>query len=127
MDKTYNNIHLEDIQEPYNALTEILTFDEIILLSNKIKGVEINFKNKEIKEIKSTLGFKLIKNCLGEDLAFKIYEIYRGDKVYFPSMRKALSITIKNEIKKEYTEYNLKELACKWGYSERQIRRIIEK
>lgn len=66
-----------------------------------------------------------ISEQLGMDAAMKIYEMYRGQQISFP-VRFFNSQRIRECICEEYNGTNIKELAKKYDYSEKSIRRIIK-
>jgi Mor family transcriptional regulator len=70
--------------------------------------------------------YKEIGSELGIEIALKIFNMYKGTQVSFP--RKLLSPEyIKQAIKSEYNGRNVKDLAIKYNYSERTVRRIVNK
>lgn len=79
---------------------------------------------------KSTDGFHDIymdiAEHFGEDIAIKIFERYRGQQVVFP-MKLHKSEYIYQKIKAEYNGSNIKELARKYNYTERWIRKMFNK
>ena len=68
--------------------------------------------------------YKEISEKLGMDTAMGIYQLFRGQQVSFP-MRFFNTECIRKIIVQEYDGINVKELAVKYGYSEKTIRRII--
>jgi Mor family transcriptional regulator len=116
-------IEKEDIKEPYNVLVNVLTIDQIIKLANTLDGLEINFINIDFK---NTKDFKLISRCLNKKLAMKVFSKYYGERIYFQSFKRAISNKLNSIIKSEYDGYNTREIAIKYNYSERQIRRIAK-
>ena len=69
--------------------------------------------------------YKELADLIGEEHARKIYEEYRGQQITFP-VEFYNKQYIYNQIIAEYDGTNLKQLATKYGYSERTIRRIIK-
>lgn len=65
-----------------------------------------------------------IANKLGLEVAMKIAKMFQGSQIYFPKLEKTCSPKRKELIKTEFNGYNFKELAQKYGYSERWIREI---
>lgn len=62
---------------------------------------------------------------MGVDVAVQMYEHFKGLQVVFPT--KLLdSAFIQDQILKEYDGRNYKQLALKYGYSERWVRKIIK-
>lgn len=119
-----SKLELKDFKAPYDVLTNILTIEQIIKLSNELKGIEVNFKKYDYE---STSIFRRIENCLGYELAVSVYKCYIGDKIYFSNFKKSLQNKITELIKEEYDGYNIQLLAYKYGYCERHIRRKINK
>ncbi len=66
-----------------------------------------------------------IANLLGIDAVLKLHAAYRGQQITFPVQlftKEFIAIQIVNE----YDGYNLKQLATKFGYSEKWIRKILK-
>jgi len=63
---------------------------------------------------------------LGIDIAVRIHQMYRGMQITFP-MRLINPEYISRCVMDEYDGSNLKELAVKYSYSEKTIRRMIKK
>ena len=66
-----------------------------------------------------------IANLLGIDAVLKLHAAYRGQQITFPVQlftKGFIAIQIVNE----YDGYNLKQLATKFGYSEKWIRKILK-
>lgn len=62
---------------------------------------------------------------MGVDVAIQMYEHFKGLQVVFPT--KLLdSEFIQTQILKEYDGRNYKQIALKYGYSERWVRKIIK-
>ena len=66
-----------------------------------------------------------ISEKFGIDVAIHMYENYRGLQVTFPT-RLFNSDYVKAKIPLEYDGKNIKQLAKKYGYSEKSIRRILK-
>lgn len=66
-----------------------------------------------------------ISEKFGIDVAIHMYENYRGLQVTFPT-RLFNSDYVKAKIPLEYDGTNIKQLAKKYGYSEKSIRRILK-
>jgi len=66
-----------------------------------------------------------IANLLGMDAALKLHAAYRGQQITFPVhlFTKEFIVT---QIINEYDGYNVKQLATKFGYSEKWIRKILK-
>lgn len=69
--------------------------------------------------------YRDIADRLGTDTAIEIYSMFKGQQVSFP--KRLLNPTrIQKNIIQEYDGTNIKELAVKYDYSERMIRKIIQ-
>lgn len=69
--------------------------------------------------------YREIAELLGEDEAKKIYELFRGQQIFFP-IRLYDPELIRERIASEYDGTNIARLTRKYGYSEKTIRRIIK-
>ena len=118
----HNLITAEDIPQPYSALLEALTVDEIIKLSNTIGGIRVYFKRGSIEETKA---FDIISECISYTKAVKLCRIYAGEHIYFTSLDHIRSQKIHEAIKAEYNGYNTMQLALKYRYSEYHINSIV--
>lgn len=67
-----------------------------------------------------------LKNVFGIDVTLQFYSMFKGQQITFP-MTLLDKKYIAKKIKKEYNGKNSKELAKKYGYSERRIREIAKK
>lgn len=67
-----------------------------------------------------------LKNVFGIDVTLQFYSMFKGQQITFP-MNLLDRKYIAKKIKKEYNGKNSKELAKKYGYSERRIREIAKK
>lgn len=66
-----------------------------------------------------------IANLLGMDAALKLHAAYRGQQITFP-VHLFTKEFIATQIVNEYDGYNVKQLATKFGYSEKWIRKILK-
>lgn len=66
-----------------------------------------------------------ISEAFGIDVALHMYEHYKGLQVTFPT-RLFNADYVKSQIPVEYDGTNIKQLAQKYGYSEKTVRRIIK-
>lgn len=69
--------------------------------------------------------YKDLAALVGEENAKNIYNEYRGQQITFPVEFYSKEY-IYTQIFSEYNGGNLKQLATKYGYSERTIRRILK-
>ena len=82
----------------------------------------------EAKDIKSEYLngiYNELANLLGTDAAMKIHAHYRGQQVTFPVEFFSRQFT-KSRIIEEYDGHNVKQLATRYGYSEKTIRKILK-
>lgn len=66
-----------------------------------------------------------ISEVFGVDVAIHMYQQYKGLQISFPT-RLFNTEYVKKQVPLEYNGSNLKELAKKYGYSEKTIRRMIK-
>ena len=69
--------------------------------------------------------YEEISEEFGFDVAIKMYQIYKGMQITFPT-RLFNPEYVKNQIPIEYDGTNIKQLAKKYGYSEKTIRRMVK-
>ncbi|MFC4805751.1 Mor transcription activator family protein [Filifactor villosus] len=81
-------------------------------------------KELKIEELDSPY-FELAEK-FGIEVALEIEQMWRGRQIYFPFLEHVCRENIKEKILEEYNGYNATELAVKYGYSERHIRRLCE-
>lgn len=81
--------------------------------TNKIKGEYLNGAYSELSEI------------LGIDAVLKLHGKYRGTQLFFPVELFSREFIIM-QIIDEYNGHNIKELATKYGYTERWVRQILK-
>ena len=68
--------------------------------------------------------YKELAEEIGIENTWKVYNIFKGTQISFPVSMYS-SDYLHNKIINEFNGKNIKELAKKYGYSERTIRRII--
>ena len=66
-----------------------------------------------------------IANLLGIDAALKLHAAYRGQQITFPVQLFTRDFIVA-QIINEYNGYNIKQLATRFGYSEKWIRKILK-
>ena len=66
-----------------------------------------------------------LSELVGYENMQKIYNEYRGQQITFPVALYSREY-IHEAIRKEYTGQNVNELAAKYNYNERSIRRIVQ-
>lgn len=70
-------------------------------------------------------AYNELANLLGIEAVLKIYNSYRGQQLTLP-VRLFSKEFIVRQIVEEYDGYNIKQLATKFGYSEKWIRKILK-
>ena len=99
--------------------------NEISLVHDKVleyRG-EVDAMKKEI-ELYNDI-YKEISEIVGLDNTLKIYLRFKGQQITFP-VRLYNSHMIQQSVIKEYDGTNIAELAQKYDYSEKTIRRMIK-
>lgn len=89
----------------------------------------LNFDAKELKKMEKESElynnvYKEISEIVGLDATLKIYLRFKGQQINFP-VRLYNPHLIQQNVIKEFDGTNLTELAHKYDYSERTIRRMI--
>ena len=69
--------------------------------------------------------YKEIGNTLGLDAALMIYQMFKGQQITFPT-HLFNAKRIQKSVIKEYDGTNIRELAKRYGYSEKTVRRMIK-
>ena len=69
--------------------------------------------------------YREICATIGVDGAIAIYQMYKGQQITFP-IHLFNAKRIQHSIIKEYDGTNIKDLAKKYGYSEKTVRRMIK-
>lgn len=70
--------------------------------------------------------YREISEKLGMDAALEIYQMFKGQQICFP-VRFFNPARIQQIIVEEYDGTNIRQLATKYNYSEKTIRRIVKK
>ncbi len=114
-------ISKNDLGKPYNYLMDFNLAD-IFEIEKVLQGRQMNFNkcldiNNEFKELIDTIGNEKVQ---------KIVDIFYGKIIYFPKIKETCKQKIKNRIVEEFNGYNYTQLAKKYGYTERYIRKIIK-
>ena len=96
----------------------------ILLVSNEVIKccVEVDDMKKETELYNSI--YKELSELVGLDATLKIYLRFKGQQVSFP-VRLYNPHMIQQSVIKEYDGTNIAELARKYDYSEKTIRRMI--
>lgn len=93
------------------------------VLSGVVKyDKEVDFLKKEV-ELYNDI-YKEISEIVGLEATLKIYLRFKGQQISFP-VRLYSSHLIQQNVIKEYDGTNITELARKYDYSEKTIRRMI--
>jgi len=66
-----------------------------------------------------------ISETFGVDVAIQMYQTYKGMQISFPT-RLFNPDYVKSQVPIEYDGKNIKQLAKKYGYSEKTIRRMVK-
>lgn len=69
--------------------------------------------------------YKDIAEVFGMDVAIQFYQMYKGMQISFPT-RLFNPDYVRTQIPIEYDGTNIKQLAKKYGYSEKTVRRMIK-
>lgn len=70
-------------------------------------------------------AYSELANLLGIEAVLKIHSAYRGQQITFPVQLFSKEF-LKKQIVDEYNGYNIKQLATKYGYSEKGVRQILK-
>ena len=99
--------------------------NEILLVHNKVLDYygEVDTMKKEI-ELYNDI-YKEISEIVGLEATLKIYLRFKGQQISFP-VRLYNPHLIQQNVIKEYDGTNIAELAQKYDYSEKTIRRMIK-
>ena len=95
---------------------------DLIKLEKTVMVIEMTDHNAEY--LNSV--YKEISEKLGPDVAFEIYQMFKGQQICFP-VRFFNPARIHQIIIEEYDGTNVRVLATKYNYSEKTIRRIVGK
>lgn len=85
---------------------------------------EVLSMEKSDSELFNTI-YREISEQLGIEAAMKIYQMYKGTQVSFPT-RLFNPDYVKSRVIIEYNSKNIKQLALKYGYSEKTIRKMLK-
>ena len=98
----------------------------LLVNSNLVKYTHevVNMGGESDKQLFNSV-YKDIAEAFGIDIAIQIYQMYKGTQISFPT-RLFNPEYVKKQIPAEYNGTNVKQLAKKYGYSEKTIRRMIK-
>lgn len=99
----------------------------LVYISRKGVKRQVIYDLKTIKIENEFLNgiYNDLANLIGMDATKTIFDEYRGQQITFPVEFYSKKF-IHNQIVKEYNGFNVKQLATKYKYSERTIRRILK-
>lgn len=89
-----------------------------------VKEVFTDMDPKNIESEYLNGVYNEIANLLGVEVAIVLHSAFRGQQVNFP-VNFFTSEFIREQVLKEYNGHNIKQLATKYGYSEKWIRTMI--
>lgn len=90
-----------------------------------MRGVTAILESGKIKGEYLSGVYSDIATLLGIDAALKLHAHYKGQQLFFP-MELFSKEFIKSQIVEEYNGYNIKQLAIKYGYTEKWVRKILK-
>lgn len=90
-----------------------------------MRGTRMDLKGEKLKPTDLCGAYAEIATILGVDAALKLHGRYRGTQVSFPVELLSREY-IFEKITEEYNGKNIRELATKYGYTEKWVRRIIK-
>ena len=96
----------------------------MLLVQNKVVECYIEVDDMKIATALYNSIYKEISELIGLDATLKIYLRFKGQQVSFP-VRLYNPQMIQQSVIKEYDGTNIAELAQKYDYSEKTIRRMI--
>ena len=86
----------------------------------KMEGNELNKETELYNAV-----YKELSEIVGLDATLKIYMRFKGEQISFPTRLYNPSM-IQQKVIKEYDGQNIQELARKYDYSEKTVRRMIK-
>ena len=90
-----------------------------------MRGEIMAMDPKIIKSEYLNSAYSELANLIGIDAVLKIHSTYRGQQIFFPVDLFSRDF-IKKQIIEEYDGYNVKQLALKYGYTEKWIKKILK-
>ena len=106
----------------------VYTSDEEKYNLNKggdVRGGQVEVDLSKLKCEYLNGAYNDFANLLGMDAVLKIHAAYRGQQITFPVELFSKEF-IALQIVQEYDGFNVKQLATKFGYSEKWIRKILK-
>ncbi len=95
-------------------------FDDLIKYIQEV----VDVGGAENKKLFNSV-YEEISEEFGYEIALKMYQVYKGMQITFPT-RLFNPDYVKTQIPIEYDGTNIKQLAKKYGYSEKSIRRMLK-
>ncbi len=90
-----------------------------------MKGVTFMADPKAIKSECLNGVYSEFASILGMDAALKIHSVFRGQQIFFP-LELFSKEFIRGQIIAEYDGSNIKQLATKYGYTEKWVKKILK-
>lgn len=90
-----------------------------------MREVYVGMNPKEIESEYLNGVYNEIANALGIEAAMTLYSTYRGQQITFP-VNFFTTEFIARRIVAEYDGKNVRQLATKYGYSEKWVRKMIK-
>ena len=90
-----------------------------------MRGAKINMNERTIKPEDLCGVYAEVATLLGMDAARKLHNRFRGTQVSFPVELLSREYLFE-QIRGEYNGTNIRELASKYGYTEKWIRKIVK-
>ncbi len=90
-----------------------------------MREVYVGMNPKEIESEYLNGVYNEIANALGIEVAMTLYSTYRGQQITFP-VNFFTTEFIARRIVAEYDGKNVRQLATKYGYSEKWVRKMIK-
>lgn len=90
-----------------------------------MRGDVITVDPKKIKGEYLNSAYSELASLIGIDAVLKIHSTYRGQQVFFPVDLFSKEF-IREQIIEEYDGYNVKQIAVKYGYTEKWVKKILK-
>lgn len=90
-----------------------------------MRGNRMDLSGKKLKPSDLCGAYAEIASLLGVEATLKLHSRYRGTQVSFPVELLSREY-IFEKIKEEYNGKNIRELATKYGYTEKWVRKILK-
>ncbi len=90
-----------------------------------MRGISMAFDKNKIKGEYLNGAYSELAAVLGIDAVLQIHAKYRGTQMFFPVELFSREFII-SQIINEYDGFNIRELATKYGYTEKWVRKILK-